>query len=190
MTEKAQIYENRELIMSINAWYIFILSMLPLTELRVTIPLAITQGMTPWLAFLLAVAGNLVPVMPILLLLTPLERGLSRFPRAGFLLQKFLKKTRAKGKQVKKYGAFGLALFVAIPLPGTGAWTGAALAWLFGIPYRIAFLAIGVGVVIAGFLVTIASMGLVKVALYYGLEYLLAMLIFFGLLLLWRRKNK
>lgn len=178
-----------------DTWYIFLLSMLPLTELRVTIPLAITTlGMNPWTAFLLAIAGNLVPVIPILLLLAPLEKWLSRFPWAGSLLQKFLRKARAKGGQVKKYGALGLALFVGVPLPGTGAWTGAAIAWLLGMPIRTAFLAIGAGVIIAGLLVTFASIGLVKVAVIYGLEFLLGMLLFLALCIfgwrLWCRKKK
>lgn len=177
-----------------DVWYIFLLSMLPLTELRVTIPLAITTlGMSPWAAFLLATAGNLVPVLPILLLLEPLERWLSRFPWAGSLLQKFLKKARAKGGQVKKYGALGLAFFVGVPLPGTGAWTGAAVAWLLGMPLRTAFLAISTGVLIAGLLVTLASIGLVKVALLYGLEFLLGMLLFLALCILgwklWRKRK-
>lgn len=179
-----------ERIMSIQDWYIVALSMLPLTELRATIPLAITLGIVPWRAFVLAVSGNLIPILPILLLLGPLERGLSRFPRVQRILQRVLQKTRGKGEQVKKYGVIGLALFVAIPLPGTGAWTGATLAWLFGISTGAAFGAISIGVLIAGLIVTLATLGIVKVLFFYKLEYLLGVLLILILVFFWRRKKK
>lgn len=176
--------------MSSRDWYILALSMLPLTELRATIPLAISLGMFPWRAFWLAVVGNLLPVAPILLLLPSLEKGLSHFPRIGWFFQKFLRKTRGKGEQVKKYGALGLMLFVLIPLPGTGAWTGAVLAWVFGLSFVSAFLAISVGVMGAGILVTLACLGLVQVAHFYGVEFMLGVLLVIVFLFMWWQKKK
>jgi len=176
--------------MSSRDWYIWALSMLPFTELRATIPLAITWGMSPWRAFWLAAVGNIIPVAPIFLLLKPLEKGLSRFPRLGWFFQDFLRRTRDKGEQIKKYGILGLAFFVLIPLPGTGAWTGAILAWLFGLPYFGSFLAISIGVLGAGVLVTYASLGLIQVASFYGVEFLLGgLVIVLFLLWWWKRKN-
>lgn len=171
-------------------WYIFLLSMLPVTELRATIPLAITWGMYPWRALGLAVVGNILPVIPILWLLKPLEKGLSYFPRIGWYFQSFLWKTRHKGGKIKKYGLLGLLFFVLIPLPGTGAWTGAILAWLLGLPYFGAFLAISIGVIGAGILVTLASLGLLQVAHFYGGEILLVVLIMGMFLLWWWKKGK
>jgi uncharacterized membrane protein len=172
-------------MISSRDWYVLVLSMLPFTELRATIPLAVAWGMYPWKAFCLAVMGNVIPVVPILLLLQPLEKGLKSFPRLGWSFQNFLQKTRDKGEQVKKYGLLGLMLFVAIPLPGTGAWTGAILAWLLGLPYFSAFLAISAGVLGAGVLVTLASLGLLQVAHFYGGEFMLIVFIVI-LLLFWR----
>jgi len=159
--------------MSIKEFYILVLSGLPVTELRATIPLALAWGLEPWRSFVLAVCGNLVPVLPILLLLTPLEEVLARrFPRIEQVLQRLLRRTRGKGEQVKKYGAIGLCLFVAVPLPGTGAWTGAALAWLFGISVWSSFISIVIGVIIAGIIVTLVTLGVINVSLYYGLEFI------------------
>lgn len=179
--------------MSIQELAILAFSALPLTELRVTIPLAITWGIAPWRAFVVAVLGNLIPVFPILLLLTPLQNGLARFfPSLDRGLQRILQRTRGKGGQVKKYGVLGLLLFVAIPLPGTGAWTGAVLAWLFGFPVGTAFAAIGAGVVLAGVLVTLVTLGIIKAVFYYGLEFLLLMVVLLVIIygcLKWRKKT-
>lgn len=161
--------------MSVKEFYILVLSGLPVTELRATIPLAFTWGLEPWRSFVLAVCGNLVPVLPILLLLKPLEEVLARhFPRIEQVLQWLLRRTRGKGEQVKKYGVIGLCLFVAVPLPGTGAWTGAALAWLFGFSVWTAFISIAIGVVLAGTIVTLVTLGVINVSLYYGLEFITA----------------
>ena len=174
--------------MTIKEWYIFALSMLPFTELRGSIPLAITMGMAPWWAFVVAVAGNLVPVLPILLLLTPGQELLTRFfPPLERVFQKILRKTRGKGEQVKKYGALGLLLFVAVPLPGTGAWTGALLAWLFGLPVFTAFVSIVLGVVLAGVIVTLVTVGAFEIAYYYGFEFLLVFLLLILLFYAYRK---
>ena len=126
---------------------------LPVLELRGAIPLGLGMGMGHWHVFLLAVIGNLLPIYPLVFLLRPLYRWLSRHDRAR-LLDRLLARTRVKSATVAKYGAVGLALFVAVPLPGTGAWTGALAAFLFGIPKRWALPAITVGTVIAGFIMT------------------------------------
>ena len=115
------------------------------------------------------------PSVPILLLLKPLEEVLARhFPRIEQVLQWLLRRTRGKGEQVKKYGVIGLCLFVAVPLPGTGAWTGAALAWLFGFSVWTAFISIAIGLVLAGTIVTLVTLGVINVSLYYGLEFITA----------------
>lgn len=179
--------------MSIQELSIIAFSALPFTELRATIPLAITWGIAPWRAFMLAVLGNLIPVLPILFMLTPLQIGLARFfPALGSLLERILQRTRRKGEQVQKYGVLGLLLFVAVPLPGTGAWTGAVLAWLFGFPVGIAFTAIGGGVLIAGILVTLATLGFLKAVLYYGLEFMLVFLVLLAVIyggVKWRKNR-
>ncbi|NOZ56710.1 MAG: small multi-drug export protein [Calditrichaeota bacterium] len=145
-----------------------LLSMLPITELRGAIPWALASppygGGLGWQqAFLYCVLGNLVPIVPLLLLIEKAHQWLARYAFWDRFFEKMFARTRRRGKVVEKYKAIGLTLFVGIPLPGTGAWTGALAAFVFGIPFRYAFPAIVAGVVIAGVLVTLASMGVIGV---------------------------
>lgn len=133
----------------------------PFIELRGAIPLAATWDMQPLRAFFLAVLGNSLPVIPLLLLLDPLTEFLSRhFTIFNRFFTWLHRRTLAKSDKVEKYGAIGLILFTAIPLPTTGAWTACVAAVLFRIPIRYAFPAILAGVVIAGCLLTVLSYGL------------------------------
>ncbi|MCR4442390.1 MAG: small multi-drug export protein [Peptococcaceae bacterium] len=175
--------------MNVTGWQIFFMSALPVTELRVTIPLALAVGFAPVKAFVLAVLGNLLPVVPLMLLLEPLSRKLRRFPALDSLFQKILIRTRRKGSQVQNYGIIGLLLFVAVPLPGTGAWTGAILAWLLGFDLYLSVISICAGVMLAGALVTLAGMGMVRIALMTDLEYVLIIAAVAILLMVWY-KNK
>ena len=131
------------------------ISALPIFELRGALPVAINLFQFPWYyAFLLAIIGNLVPVPFILLLLDAISRLLSRIGFFRRMLTWLFERTRRRGKIIERYERIGLALFVAIPLPVTGAWTGSLAAVLFGLKFKYAFLSILVGVVIAGVIVT------------------------------------
>jgi uncharacterized membrane protein len=131
----------------------------PFAELRGGIPLALSQGFTPAAAFLLAVLGN-IAVVPILLLgLEVGEALLARWPFTRRILEWVFTRTRRKGRLIERWGPPALILLVAIPLPGTGAWTGALAARLFGIPLRKALPWIVIGVLIAGGVVLAASLG-------------------------------
>jgi len=146
---------------------IFLFSALPVVELRGGIPLAIAfYQISPWKAFLLACAGNMLPVIPLLLLLNPISGWLAKKSKIMASFQQWLfDKTRKKhSENMERYGAIGLFLFVATPLPGTGAWTGALLAFLFDIQFRYALPAIIGGVLLAGVIVTAASTGAVVIA--------------------------
>ena len=142
-----------------------VLSAFPLTELRGSIPMAWTVMSGSWVwpwwkIYLLALAGNLLPVPILLWFLGPVTRFLRRwsfFDR--FFLRLFDRTRRRAGSRIEKYEALGLTLFVAIPLPVTGAWTGSLAAFLFGIPRRLALPAIALGVAIAGILVTLVMSG-------------------------------
>jgi len=138
---------------AIHAVTVLAVSAAPIAELRGGLPLAISYGMLPAAAFFLAVAGNLLPVLPILLGLGWGERFAQRWPLVKRLLDWVFARTRRKGRLIERYGTIGLILLVAIPLPATGAWTGAIAAFLFGIPPRRAFPLIAVGVLIAGVVV-------------------------------------
>lgn len=141
---------------------VFLLAMLPVMELRGAIPLALKWGIDPQSAFLLAFGGNLVPAAGLLLGLEILVERLRRKEIFDRLISKIFHHTRRRGKVVEKYGPLGLALFVAVPLPVTGAWTGSILAYLLGIPFRRAFPSIAAGVGAAGILVTLASLGAIR----------------------------
>lgn len=145
-------------------WSTLLIAMIPVVELRGALPLAITfYRLSPWLAYILSVIGNILPVLLILLYIGPVSDWLIKHSR---LMEKFFtwlfKRTRHKiAKNYEQYGLLALAIFVAIPLPMTGAWTGALAAWLFGVDSRQAFLAIFGGVLAAGIIVLLATTGVV-----------------------------
>ena len=137
--------------------------MTPIGELRLAIPLALTKLELPLIqAYLLAIIGNLVPVLFLLLFLDPV----SKFLMAHFSTwQKFFnwlfERTRNKlNNHYKIYGYLAIVIFVAIPLPLTGAWTGSVAAYLLGVPFGKAFGLIALGVIISATIVTLASLGL------------------------------
>jgi uncharacterized membrane protein len=145
-------------------WVVFVIAMFPIVELRGAIPWALSPAMGPalgWLpAYLIAVVGNLVPIVPILLYLEPVSRVLrQRFRLADRFFTWLFARTRRRGRVIERFGPIGLVLFVAIPLPVTGAWTGSVAAFVFGIPFRSALPCILLGVLIAGAVVTLASLG-------------------------------
>ena len=135
-----------------------IISALPVAELRGGIPAAFAMGLAPLEAFTLAVTGNLLPAIPLLLLLEPVSNSVRHLPVFGQFFDWLYKRTSRKAGIIEKYEAIGLALFVAIPLPMTGMWTGAVAASIFKIPIKYSFPAIIAGVLIAGGIVTFLCM--------------------------------
>jgi uncharacterized membrane protein len=145
---------------------VIVIAALPVSELRGAIPMALKiYGMSPWKSYILAVFGNLLPVPVLLLFLGRVESYLrSRFSIFDSFFSWLFSRTRRRTKdKVEKYGALGLVPFVALPLPVTGAWTGVAAAYVFGIRFRYAFPAIALGVIIAGVIVTLASLGALSI---------------------------
>ncbi len=131
----------------------------PIVELRGAIPVAIfTFDFSWYYALLLAIIGNLFPVPFILLFLDAATRLLSKVALFRRILNWLFERTRRRGRIIERYKRIGLVLFVAIPLPVTGAWTGSLAAVLFGLNLRHAFLSIIIGVVIAGVIVTCLSL--------------------------------
>lgn len=140
-----------------------LLAMLPVNELRGTIPIAISIfGLQPLEAMIYSIIGNMLPIFFIVWLLPVLANFLSRRFKVFDRFFKWLfERTRKKFyEKYQKYGDWALVIFVAIPLPMTGAWSGAVAAFLFGIPYRKSILLILGGVVIAGIVVTLLSSGI------------------------------
>jgi len=132
-----------------------IIAAMPIAELRVAIPVAIQNLDLTWYnAYFLAIIGNMLPVPFILLFLETATRLLNHVPVFKRGLDWLFKRTRQRGEIIQKYKRIGLVLLVAIPLPVTGAWTGALAAALFGINFKHAFFSILLGVLIAGVIVT------------------------------------
>lgn len=142
-----------------QALIVLLIAALPILELRGAIPVAIIVFDFPWYyALLLAIVGNLLPVPFILLFLNAITRWLSKIAFFNRILSWLFERTRRRGKIIEKYERIGLVLFVAIPLPVTGAWTGSLAAVLFGLKFRHALLSIFAGVFIAGVIVTSLSL--------------------------------
>lgn len=143
---------------------LFIISMIPIVELRGAIPLGAIMGMEWYKVFAICIVGNLLPVPFILWFVRPVLRWL----KTTKLFSKFTiwieNKLLSKAGKVTKYEVIGLCLFVAIPLPGTGAWTGAGIAALLDMKLKPALFSITCGVLIAACLMTAGSYGLVGLA--------------------------
>lgn len=135
--------------------------MIPVVELRGAIPVGIAAGLPPAVACVTAILGNLLPVPVIMLLVRRVFNWLrdTRFfgPRIAWLERR----AHLKGRIVRKYRLPGLVVLVAIPLPGTGAWTGALVASLLDIRLRSALPAILLGLVIAGGITTVVTLGMI-----------------------------
>jgi uncharacterized membrane protein len=135
---------------------IFIAAM-PLTELRGAIPIGIAMGMHPLYATILSILGSLIPVPFLLLFIKPVLMYFRQIGILKGLIDKAVKRTIKRSSKIKKYSAIGLFLFVAVPLPTTGVWTGCLAAILFNIPFRQAFPAIALGSTLAGIIMLCLS---------------------------------
>lgn len=136
----------------------FFTAMTPIGELRASIPIALlTYGMNVFETFIISVLGNMIPVAAILWILEPVSKFLmNRFKIARrFFTWLFNYTRRRHSKRFEKYEGYALAVFVGIPLPVTGGWTGALIAFVFGIPPKKAILHILIGVLMAGLIVTV-----------------------------------
>ncbi len=137
-------------------------AMLPILEIRGAIPVGVASGLDPWFAFAVGFVGNMLPI-PILILLT---RKVIEWLKKHNVLVKFtawLENKGSKGAQkVQRYSFWGLFILVAIPLPGTGAWTGALVASLLDMRLKRALPAIAMGVAVAGLIVLLVTYGVIS----------------------------
>ena len=134
---------------------VFLIAMIPIFELRGAIPIGVLGYDLPlWKVFPIAVAGNMVPIFFILLFFDFITRLCFKVPFLKKILEAVFHRTRKKSKVIEKYEEVGLMLFVAIPLPVTGAWTGSLAAYLFGLSFWKSILFIFLGVLIAGIVVS------------------------------------
>lgn len=142
----------------------FFISMVPVAELRAGIPYGVSLGLDYHLAALAAILGNLFPVPVIIAYVKQIFRWLRRRnARLDAWVSGMEDKAELKGEKVRRYGMLGLCLLVAIPLPGTGAWTGALVAAVLGLRTRNAMPAIALGVLIAAAIVLGVTYGVVHI---------------------------
>ena len=143
--------------------WVFFISMLPIVELRGGIPAGALLGLPLWSNYLVSIVGNFLPVPFILLFIRKILAWMKttrHFARIALWLEE---KAQKKSDQVMRYASLGLFLFVAIPLPGTGAWTGALIASLLDMRMKYALPAIFLGVLTAGVIMSLASYGVVGI---------------------------
>jgi uncharacterized membrane protein len=142
---------------------VIIVGAFPITEVRGAIPLALYYGMSWGKAFWLSVLGNVSFIAPALFLFEPVSSRLRKFKLWSRFFDWVFERTKKNADTVQKYEALGLAIFVAVPLPMTGAWSGVVAASLFKIRFRYAFIAIVAGVLGAGLIVlTLCTLGIIS----------------------------
>ena len=145
-----------------NMTMTFLISLLPVVELRLGLPYGIAIGLDYPLALLSAIVGNLLPVPFIILFIKNILSFLrQKIAKLDGFITRIEERAHLKSEVVKKYGAIGLCLLVAIPLPGTGAWTGALVAALMGMELKRAMPTIVVGVLIAAAIMTGVTFGVI-----------------------------
>lgn len=142
----------------------FLISMLPVVELRAGLPYGIALGLDYPLALTAAVIGNMIPVPFIIIFIQRVFIWLRRhWPKMDSFITKLEAKAHLKGEKVQKYGPIALLLFVGIPLPGTGAWTGSLIAALLELKPKSAIPCIFLGVLLAAGIMTALTFGVIHV---------------------------
>ncbi|MBQ8523804.1 MAG: small multi-drug export protein [Clostridia bacterium] len=155
-----------EIIMSLLAKYLIVfgMSMVPVVELRGAIVLAAAYGLDPVTSYIACVIANILPVPFLILFVRPVFEWMKKHSeRLRNIAEKLEAKAHDKAGTIKKYEMLGLFLFVAIPLPGTGAWTGSLIAAVLGMRIKHSFPMIALGVMTAGLIMTLGAFGIVGV---------------------------
>lgn len=145
----------------------FVISLLPILELRGGLLAAGALDLNPIVAYIISIIGNILPIPFILLFLTPIFDWMKKTKALKKIVQKLEKKAEKHKGKFEKGEFIALMLFVGIPLPGTGAWTGALVASVLGMNKKKAFIAIFLGVIIASIIMMILSYGLLNNAIYH-----------------------
>ena len=147
-------YVSRELI-------VFIISMCPVLELRGGILASVLLDLPMWKAIVLSVVGNIIPIPFILLLIKKVIRWMEKTRLFGWFAGWLIAKVEKKKGSIEKYEFWGLVIFVGIPAPGTGAWTGSLIAALLDVKIKKAVVAELIGIVIATIIMCLISYGII-----------------------------
>ena len=139
--------------------YTFLISMVPIIELRGAIPIGAAMGLPWYVNYIVCVIGNFLPVPFILLFIRAILNWMKKVPKLARIALWLEARAAQKSDKVSKYAMWGLMLFVAIPAPGTGAWTGSLIAALMEMRLKHSLLSVFCGVVLAGAVITLISYG-------------------------------
>ena len=142
---------------------VFVLSMVPVIELRGAIPYGIAFGLDMWETLLLSITGNMLIIPFVVLLFNRILVLMKKLKFTAKLAEWLENRVIKKAEKVENLVFLGLIMFVAIPLPGTGAWTGSMIAGLLNMKLRKAFWPIAIGVMIAGAIVTLVTYGVINI---------------------------
>ena len=153
------LYKDRFDYMIKDYLYVFLCSMLPIVELRGAIPIATALNMPWWAAFSVSVIGNMLPIPFIMLFIRRILKWMKKIKYLDKMAVRLEEKAKKNTNKIMKYESIGLCIFVAIPLPGTGGWTGALVAAMLNMRLKYALPSIFAGIIIAGFIVTGVSYG-------------------------------
>lgn len=143
-----------------NFFKVVLMAMMPVIELRGSLPIAVGMGYSNMEALFISLFASMIPVPFILLLFRPITEAMRRTEIFSKLVNKIIARTMKNEEKIKKYGLLGLVIIVAIPLPGTGVWTGSFLASLLHLRLRDSFFAIFLGDLIAGIIVLTITYGI------------------------------
>ena len=146
--------------MKTGFWMLFLVSMMPLVELRGAMLMAAAAGVDFLPAYAVCVLGNLLPTPFLLFFARKMVEWLATWPKIGPWFSRLITKARVKAETIGSYELLGLFAFVAIPLPGTGAWTGSLVATFLQLERRRALAAISLGVLCSGLIMGVVSFGL------------------------------
>jgi uncharacterized membrane protein len=172
-------------------WRVFCIALFPIAEFRAAFPLGIFWGMSTASAFSWAIAGNFLPIFPLLIVLKLLYRRVVEWQRLGAPLRRLALIGERKSEQVRRYGILGLAIFVAIPLPGTGAWTGCLIAVVMNLPLLRSAVAIAIGMLVAAMIVTSVVIGGIALwQTFYGQIIVITFIAAVIIVMIWHKKIK
>ncbi len=152
-----------ELLISLHLskeFIIMFLSAFPIMEVRGGMIVASLLGMNPYTSLILCIIGNLIPIPFLIFLLQPIFRWMRKWKAFEKIVTYLEKKAYKRKDKVEQYQFWGILLLVAIPLPGTGAWTGCLVASVFDVPKKISILACSLGVISASFIMWVISFGI------------------------------
>lgn len=141
------------------AFRILILAAIPIIEQKAAIPIGVIAGLPVWEVYILTLIGAIIPSPFIVWFIEHIFKFLRRYPIMDKIITKIEDKTQGKSESIQKYKLLGLIIFVAIPLPGTGVWTGSLAAVLLGLEKKSAVMAVFIGAAICGLLILAFTSG-------------------------------